>query len=605
MPALILIATPYPAFADLLRLSLEEQGHYQVRLAATIQETRASLNRQIFQMAIIDFGLQDEPLVAFAIEVMAQFPNLRVVVIPPENNPNHPALGGLIPHGYLSRPFYLPDLLELTERLLDEKKAQNSAPNQETQESLPAWLEDNILLQGYLEKQLASSDAVAALVGQNGKLRANAGILPLQAALELNSLLLRYWDREEKTDLMRFIRLSSIKGDYLTYATTVMGEVVLMMAYEPAVSISQVRPQTRAIAQRMASDPPPGYLGKNKPGAEFGSAFFSPKNGSDAKPAVKADSAPHNSGSETSAARSLPPRSAMLQKDTEPQEAPISFPTPPLDEDDSDSAFGEDGGGKQFDLASLLGTVPSPDPPGENLASNFGPPASTLGWVREAGLWDPSPRTDRETPTGSDGLILPEQSPQKPDQPLTAPPEAPVRDVRSGNAAPPLQITLPGAEPAIDPLGDTQPHLLSTVSHISQLEPVSPALSLLNYTCVLIPRMPQHYLTGELADRLAQWVQQFCLAFGWRLEGISIRPDYLQWTVQVPPSVSPGNLIRIIRQRTSSSIFGAYQHLKEQNPSGDFWAVGYLIVSGSQPPSAQLLRDYIQQTRKRQGILKP
>ena len=86
------------------------------------------------------------------------------------------------------------------------------------------------------------------------------------------------------------------------------------------------------------------------------------------------------------------------------------------------------------------------------------------------------------------------------------------------------------------------------------------------------------------------------------MEGLSIRPEYLQWTVQVAPSVSPGNLVKIMRQRTSMHIFNSFAHLREQNPSGDLWAIGYLIVSGSQPPSPQLLRDYIIQTRKRQGI---
>lgn len=159
-------------------------------------------------------------------------------------------------------------------------------------------------------------------------------------------------------------------------------------------------------------------------------------------------------------------------------------------------------------------------------------------------------------------------------------------------------------EQPTDPVEDTHPHLVSTITSLGQLEPSSPALSLLNYTCVLVPRLPQHYLTGELADRMAVWVQHLCLAFGWRLEGISIRPEYLQWTVQVAPAISPGNLVRIVRQRTSLQIFGHYPHLAEENPSGDFWANGYLIVSGAQPPSAQLLRDYIAQTRKRQGANK-
>jgi hypothetical protein len=42
--------------------------------------------------------------------------------------------------------------------------------------------------------------------------------------------------------------------------------------------------------------------------------------------------------------------------------------------------------------------------------------------------------------------------------------------------------------------------------------------------------------------------------------------------------------------------------LKRDNPSGDFWAPGYLIMGGLQPHPPQLVKDYIKQTRQRQGI---
>jgi REP element-mobilizing transposase RayT len=154
-------------------------------------------------------------------------------------------------------------------------------------------------------------------------------------------------------------------------------------------------------------------------------------------------------------------------------------------------------------------------------------------------------------------------------------------------------------EPPLNELEDTKPRGLT---HAGRLEPVSPAFSQLSYTCVLIPRLPQHHLTGVLSEKLGQWVQQFCLAFGWRLEGIAIRPEYLQWTVQVSPSIAPGNLMRILRQRVSDSIFESFPVLAQQNPSDDFWATGYLIVGGPQPPSPRLLRDYIAETRRRQGV---
>ena len=135
-----------------------------------------------------------------------------------------------------------------------------------------------------------------------------------------------------------------------------------------------------------------------------------------------------------------------------------------------------------------------------------------------------------------------------------------------------------------------------------ELETPPSEFASLAYTCVMLPRLPNHLLTGRLARKLAEWLQQICLAYGWRLEAQSVRPDYFQWTVQVSPVISPSSVVRLVRLQTSQRIFGSFGRFAVQIPSGDFWAPGYLIISGSQPPETQLIRDYIQQTRKRQGL---
>lgn len=133
------------------------------------------------------------------------------------------------------------------------------------------------------------------------------------------------------------------------------------------------------------------------------------------------------------------------------------------------------------------------------------------------------------------------------------------------------------------------------------VEPITAGLYHLTYACLLVPRFTSHYITGDLSDRLGEWLPNICIAFGWRLEYLAVRPDYLQWVANVQPSTSPGYLMRIIRQQTSEKIFGDFSRLKKENPSGDFWAPGYLIMGGTQPHPPQLVRDYINQTRARQG----
>jgi REP element-mobilizing transposase RayT/CheY-like chemotaxis protein len=163
----------------------------------------------------------------------------------------------------------------------------------------------------------------------------------------------------------------------------------------------------------------------------------------------------------------------------------------------------------------------------------------------------------------------------------------------------------PVRRPGTGELDETRPHSITEVAGRVMMEPISPGLYNLTYACLLVPRFSSHYLTGDISDRMSEWLPQICIAFGWRLEYLAVRPEYVQWVVNVPPSTSPGYLMRIMRTQTSEKIFGEFPRMKKENPSGDFWAPGYLIMGGTQPHPPQLVKDYIKQTRSRQGYSQP
>lgn len=191
----------------------------------------------------------------------------------------------------------------------------------------------------------------------------------------------------------------------------------------------------------------------------------------------------------------------------------------------------------------------------------------------------------------------------------TAPPPSEVAQTVISKPAP--RPETPVAPPAPGEVEHTLPHSLvgfvgpgADARRIS-LEPVHAGVYHLTYACLLLPRFSDHYLTGEVADKLSEWMPIICVAFGWRLEYVAVRPEYLQWVSNVPPATSPGYVMRIMRTQTSEKIFAAFPGLKKDNPSGDFWAPGYLIMGGTQPHPSQLVKDYIKQVRQRQGSEKP
>lgn len=139
------------------------------------------------------------------------------------------------------------------------------------------------------------------------------------------------------------------------------------------------------------------------------------------------------------------------------------------------------------------------------------------------------------------------------------------------------------------------------VTHSGSLEPISAGSYDLYYSFVVIPRLPTHILIGDLSDKIAIWLPQLCLAFGWRLENISLQPEFLQWTISMPPKESPESVVETFGKHLSQRIFEEFPRMAKENPSGQFWAAGSLILSGTHP-GAELVTQYIQQTRARQGI---
>jgi REP element-mobilizing transposase RayT len=127
-------------------------------------------------------------------------------------------------------------------------------------------------------------------------------------------------------------------------------------------------------------------------------------------------------------------------------------------------------------------------------------------------------------------------------------------------------------------------------------------LAEVSYSCLMIPRFDDHYLTGDIAEDLVDWVKEICISYGWRLDGIVVRPGYLQWVMTVPLTENPARVMRLIRQHTSQNIFEDFPRYKRKNMSGDFWAPGYYVAPGDQLLSLESISSFTLATRKQQGI---
>ena len=413
-------------------------------------------------------------------------------------------------------------------------------PASQNVDTTTPWLNDVTKAAQHLTRITLGSSAQAALITRKNDLWAYAGGLSQDAAKEVAQTVTRNWDGQKGSDLLRFIRLESTKAEHMLYATRLTTDTVLALVFDAETPFSTIRSQ----ASQLVTD-----FGSERPEAQ-------------------------------TPVKSAPKPSVGLPAEMEEDGDDSSVNIPPI--------------------SQILTDIPSPNPAPA--------PVRDINQPRKQENFDPN-ETRISSSLSNASVFNREQSPSiQLDKLLRA--KAPEQPVQPVNSFEHVDVTAPSRPaqrpetPVARPASVTDATRESPTTEAARkltVEPTSAGMYHLTYACLLVPRFSAHYITGDLADRLGEWLPNICIAFGWRLEFLAVRPEYLQWVVNVQPNTSPGYLMRIMRQQTSEKIFNELIRLKRENPSGDFWAPGYLIMGGTQPHPPQLVRDYIRQTRQRQG----
>ncbi len=551
MIASLLVVTPHASFGELIRQSLEETRSYRVHIVDDAESAVSCLKEQGVSMAFLDMDLKDASVLEIGLALRKINADLDLVII--SNADILPALDEIRPWKLLRKPFYLPNLLNMLDKAPLKKAVPrddvNLAYNPEEDEDNLPWLRDATKAAQHLTRLTLESSAQAALIVRQRKLWAYAGQLSQTAASELAGTAAQH---KKAGDLLRFIRLEATQAEHMLYVVQLAEGVTLAMVFDAETPFSTIRNQANHLVESLSIS------------------------------TLEADNQTLNDTSEPATSDldngSLPPISEILEN--------IPDPNP--------------GGGISLgepSRPSLSETIPFMD-------------------ASEAAQMNSAAETRPSTPIRPTPAFSRESSPaipvnnvhatgQQPEVEIeeTSPQELPgAGDLEVTRISKSLRPETPLRRPQPGKLDETRPHSITEVTGRVVLEPSSSGLYNLTYACLLVPRFGSHYLAGDLAEGLSEWIPTICVAFGWRLDYLSVRPAYLQWVIDVPPTTSPGYLMRIMRQQTSDRIFEDFPRLKRENPSGDFWAPGYLIMGGSQPHPSKLVNDYIKRTRKRQGV---
>ncbi|MGD8455921.1 MAG: IS200/IS605 family transposase [Anaerolineales bacterium] len=544
----IIVVTPNAGFGELVCQILEETGKYAVALATTSQEAAAIAKKDRPALCILETGMEGRETIALVDMLRQEVENMLLVLIPSEEGAAQENLDHLSPDGFLSKPFYLPDLVSLIDDVISSSGIEDlnraktgpvkSAPLKPFPTNLPPppdWLKDVSLAAQHLTRLSLETSSQASLITKLDQIWAYAGELPQNATEELARIVAAYFADGGGSDLARFISLEATGNEYMLYASGLGGEYVLAMVFDAEMPFSKIRAQANRLAEGLSTDYPPMAPAEGAAGNTFSSQV------------------------------------------------------------DGQVGIGENELGGQENLQPLLDDVPPPIP--NDWIPETMVPAARKGFLDELLEDDLSQRSSR-----ADVFSYETQASEIDDGPHRV--ELAIDEPQATREGEFQNETVLSEAEREAVVAETIKSRVPGKSKVTKVEPVSPSMYNLTYACVLIPRFPHHYLTGAIATRLADWINNMSVAFGWRLEHLSIRPEYMQWMVNVPPNTSPGYLMRTIRQHTSRRMFVEFPRLEEDNPSGDFWAHGYLIMSGTHPPPSQLVKDFIRNTRKRQGINK-
>ena len=124
------------------------------------------------------------------------------------------------------------------------------------------------------------------------------------------------------------------------------------------------------------------------------------------------------------------------------------------------------------------------------------------------------------------------------------------------------------------------------------------------YTTFVTPLLKRHALTRELAQILAKSMNTVCEKNHWKLINMTARPSGMLWTARIPPNVTTGQMVKIIREETSDMLYEVHPRLKYEALSENFWAANYLVVSGNDAPDENSIKEFLQrihQTNRSNG----
>lgn len=115
----------------------------------------------------------------------------------------------------------------------------------------------------------------------------------------------------------------------------------------------------------------------------------------------------------------------------------------------------------------------------------------------------------------------------------------------------------------------------------------------IEYHFVWITKYRFHVLNGDIALRVREFVRQTCAAFEIEVLRGVVSKDHIHILVSAPPTMSPAEIMRRIKGRSSTKIFEEFPHIKKRYWGRHFWARGYFCVTAGEL-TKEMIKQYLE-----------
>ena len=122
----------------------------------------------------------------------------------------------------------------------------------------------------------------------------------------------------------------------------------------------------------------------------------------------------------------------------------------------------------------------------------------------------------------------------------------------------------------------------------------------IEYHFVWVTKYRYKVLQGDIAERVRELVRQTCGMFEIEIIRGVVSKDHVHILVSAPPTMSPSEIMRRIKGRSSSKLFDEYPHLKKKYWGRHFWARGYFCVTAGEL-TKKMIEEYLEHHFENKG----